>query len=360
MTKKTLISIIAVLLIAGLIYWAVNNKQDTTESTTSLSSETATVTVRDITESIKILGEVKPLLQTEIKSEVSGRIETIHITNGQTVEKDQLLIKLERQSLLNDLKEAERNVDAFRLRLEKAERHFKRLTELRERDFAQQAEYEDAETELKLARIELEIREARLETKREDLDDTIIRAPHEGIVLDLDLNEGQVIVGATSVNNGTVLMRIADLTQLYVATDLNEVDIERIKLNQSAKITFDAIQDIEYPGIITEIAPGAIWKNNLRVFPLEIVFEAKEATIRPGITANIEIPLSQKKQVNSVILSAVFTNDRGDEYVYKQTSPDNWEKTTVKTGISDLLYVEILEGLKPGDIVRTTRPAGQN
>ena len=166
--------------------------------------------------------------------------------------------------------------------------------------------------------------------------------------------EGQVISGASSVSNGTDLLTIAQLNELYMEANINEVDVEKLFIGQAAFLRFDAIPDFEVEGEISVIAPSARKDGNVRVFPIEVVFEVADNRVRPGISATVEVPIEFAEGVVSVLLSAVF-NDDMKNIVYVQTLT-GWERREVTTGINDLQHVEIRSGLEKGEVVALSRP----
>ena len=321
--------------------------------TTSVRTDTAKI--RDLESVVTATGEVLPLLSSVVKSEISGRITKVEVDEGDPVERGQLLLELDRTSLETRVREAERSVEAEQLRLEKAERNFKRLKQLFEKDFVGEREFLDAETDYDLAKLNLEIARARLEDAQEDLSKTSILAPHDGIVTRLDVVEGQVISGATSVSEGTELLTVAELEELYMEADINEVDVEKLDVGDDALLRFDAIPGFTVEGTINKIALSARADGNVRVFPIEVVFESEDARVRPGISATVEIPVASVDDAVSVLLSAVFVED-GDSFVYLRRDGD-WVRQAVETGINDLQHVAIESGLAEEDTVALTRPA---
>lgn len=315
---------------------------------------TDTAAVRDLKTVVPASGEVLPLLSSIVKSEISGRIIKVPVVEGETVKRDQVLLELDRTSLETRLREAERNLEAENLRLEKSQRNYTRLKELFDREFVGEQEYLDAQTDLSLAQLNLEIAQTRLEDAAEDLSKTTIRAPHDGVITLMDVVEGQVISGATSVSNGTNLLTIAQLNELYMEASINEVDVEKLEIGQSAFLRFDAIPDFEVEGEISVIAPSARRDGDVRVFPVEVIFEVADNRVRPGISATVEIPIAAVDEAVSVLLSAVFNND-GASVVYVQ-QPSGWERQVVTVGINDLQHVEILSGLEAGETVALSRP----
>lgn len=317
---------------------------------------TDTVQRRDIKSVVNASGEVLPLISSIVKSEISGRIEQLHVKEGDAVKRGDLLVELDRTSLLTREREAERNLEADELRLEKARRNFERLKQLYAKQFVGEQEFLDAETDYKLAQLNLEIAQARLEDAQEDISKTSITAPHDGIITLMDIVDGQVISGATSVNNGTDLLTLSELEELYLEASINEVDVEKLAVGSEARITFDAIADFKISGKISVVAASARSDGNIRVFPIQVVFEVADARVRPGISASVEIPVAFAENVPSVLLSAVFNDDDGSSYVFLKNST-GWERRTVEIGINNLQFVEIKSGLEPDDVVALSRPA---
>ena len=140
----------------------------------------------------------------------------------------QTLLELDPTSLQTRVNEAERTLEAEQLRLDKFKRNYERLKELHEKEFVGEQYYLDAKTDYNLAKLNLEIAQSRLEEAQEDLSKTVILAPHDGVLTLVDLGEWEVISGATSVSNGTELMTIAQLRELYMEANINEVDVERL------------------------------------------------------------------------------------------------------------------------------------
>jgi len=298
-------------------------------------------------------------VSTDVRSEISGKIDSILIQDGQMVKAGQKLIELDRTSLETDFREAQRNYMGRKLSVDKAQRDYERLLELYNNEFAQEREMLDAKTDLELAKIELEVRQARLDKATENLSKTTIIAPHDGIVANLDINEGQVIIGATSVNQGTSLMTIQNLDGLFVQTDINELDIEKINEGDRVRVSFDAIADQEFKGTVSQVFSYARNVNNQRVFRVRVIFDSAGKNIRPGISASLVFPVVSVEDVPALIISAVYLED-GKEYAYLITGKNDdgsnaLERTPVETGAKDKQYVEIVSGLKLGDEVSLVR-----
>ena len=321
-------------------------------STPPVSEDTASI--RTIVETVKITGHVSPLVSSEIKSEISGRIRAILVDNGERVEKGQLLMELDLSEFESDAKAAERAVESARLRASRSERNFERNRELFEQSFITAKAFEDYKTDLALARNELEIQTAKNQAIQEKLLKTIIRAPHAGFVINLSINPGEVISGATSFSQGTVLMEVADLGELLVETSINEIDVARIFPGISAEVTFDPIPGLKVEASVARISPSARLREKVRVFPVRIVFSSDDPRIKPGMSTNVRIEVGRAEDVVTVVLSAIFS-DEDEKFVF-QAARDGWTRKIVEPGINDSEFVEVKSGLASGDVVALTRP----
>ena len=347
--------LIAVVVVSGGVYLFSRTAGGMRESSQNQMIETAPVVRRElIRQTVRAVGEVSAAAATEIKSEFTGRIAVLHVEDGDVVERSQLLVELDRSEIESQEEELLRGMRSTQLRLEKAERDYERMQGLHEKGFVTEKSYDDARTEWELARNQLEIDEARLQTLREKLAKSTIRAPHDGMVLDCDLREGQIVSGADSVAAGTLLMHIADIDHLLVKTDINEVDVTQMERGMSVQLTFDAIPGLDLEGILQRVSPSARMRDRIRVFPLEIGCQAGDPRLKPGISANAIFTLGTATNALGLVASAVFGG--GDEHHVFVREANGWRRQTVVIGVNDAQYVEIVEGLREGDEVALMRP----
>jgi HlyD family secretion protein len=150
-------------------------------------------------------------------------------------------------------------------------------------------------------------------------------------------------------------MQVADLSQLLVETKVNEIDSPRIHPGLRAQISFDAIQGKTFAGTIETVAPSATLVDQIRVFLVRIRFDGgDDERIRPGISANVVLPVEEVHGVPSLPLAAVFM-DGPRRFVYRKEGGE-FVRVTVGIGVNNLDRVEIRSGLKPGAEVALSRP----
>lgn len=240
---------------------------------------------------------------------------------------------------------------------------------------------------------------ASLEKANKDLSRTAIVAPMDGVVSLLNVKKGESVAG-NSFNVGTEILRIADMDKIEIRVDVGENDIPKVKLGDSALVTVDAYNDRKFKGIVTQIASsnnGAATSSSLASATNDVtqykvyIRILKESYLdllgkgsfpfRPGMSANADIQTRRQVNVLSVPINAVTTREKGDSsaapaagkkkddaeikanesstsdmddlevVVFVKDSTDKVEKVKVTTGIQDINYIEIISGLKPGQMV---------
>lgn len=341
------------LLVSGTLFLSGCSKSDVSPGETS-AIRTAKVEPHDISDAIDITGEVVPVTLWEIKSEISGRVIKVNAQPGDLVTNGQVLVELDRTKLESDRQEAERLVEAADISARHAIKDLRRLEALYESKVVTEKDLLDGQVARDLALNQRDVQRARLESVRQLLIRAVIKAPHAGMVLQHTLREGQVIVGANSFSQGTVLMPVADVSRLLIETDVNEIDSPRIHAGMPASITFDTIRDQTFPGTIETVAPSATLKDKIRVFRVRIRFDGAPPPVKPGISANIALTIEKVVGVPSVPLAAVFA-DGSRHYVFRKEG-DRFVDTTVGIGVNDIKWVQIRSGLELGDEIALSRP----
>jgi HlyD family secretion protein len=212
-----------------------------------------------------------------------------------------------------------------------------------------------------IAENDLKLQRAKLQTLEQQLSKTVIYAPCDGMIIQCDARPGQVIVGASSVSQGTVLMKIVQLDRLLVKSNVNEVDALKLTKAMKAAITFDSIPGLNLEGTVVSVSPSAQQtdgkdgsKESLKQFPVEIACAQTDPRIKLGISANVKIPIAEVKDVVAVSVAAVFTDTTNKIAFVKNGAA--FAKRPVTVGLSDALHVEIKNGLAKGDVVATAYP----
>lgn len=318
---------------------------------------TAKVKAATIAEEIVSVGRIRAVFSTELRAEINGRIAKLIAIDGQQVAKDAEILKLDQTDLLTQLMEADHNITVAKLQAERARRDFDRQSDLKKRALITDKDFEESRISFSLADNNSAICEARAANLRDKLTKTIITAPHAGTLLFKDLTEGQVITSAASQNGGTLLGEVADLSALMVRTNINEIDVARLKVGDAARVRIDPLRGLTLNGIVRRIATSATESqmDRTRLFPIDVVLDATDARLRPGMSATVTFTLARAENTPSLPLTSVFSNADSVRYVFVKKG-EAYEARVIETGIADTRRIQVLAGLEIGDEVALTRP----
>lgn len=310
-----------------------------------------------ISEEIVAVGRLRAVFSTELRSEINGRIVKILGVDGQKVERNQEILRLDQQDLLTQIQEVDRTIEAARLKAQRARRDYERLLNLQQNGVVTTKDLEDARVASSLGENDAAIAEARAANLRDKLSKTVIRAAHNGTLLLRDLTEGQVITGAAAQNGGMLLGEVADLSVLMVRTNINEIDVARLKVGDPARVRVDSIRSMIIAGTIKRISTSASESSvdRTRVFPVDVVLDEADERLRPGMSATVIVTLARAEDALALPLSGVFSTADSARYVFLLKG-ERFEIREVETGIADTRRVQILSGLESGDEVALTRP----
>lgn len=399
MKKKTLIiiGVIAVLLIVLLL---VGKKAGWFGPSGNLKEvEITKIEPIEIIETVSATGKIQPEIEVKLSSEVSGEIIDLPIVEGQIVEKGDLLVRINPdiyQSSLQRSRAGLQNVKAnyaqSEASLKEAKSNYERNKTLFEKGIISKAEwdqivaaYERSEAMKNASYYSMQSAAATVTEATDNLARTTIYAPMRGTISKLDVELGERVVG-TQQMAGTEIMRVADLSKMEVEVEVNENDIVKVSVGDSTKVEVDAYLKREFKGVVTEISNSAIegltadqvtnFKVKVRILESSYrdLLEGKKenySPFRPGMTATVDIITRRKSNVIGVPISAIVikndtTTTKGIKK--KDDSKENLDEKfetvfvkdgdkaklrVVKTGIQDDRNIEIISGLKPGEVVIT-------
>jgi len=341
------------LLVAGLAYW-----MGWVPWAQPLKTDKAPPTVlakrMDIAPVLPLSGEVAPAFQVDVKPEIGGKIKKIHVIAGQNVRKGDLLVTIDDTDLHNERAGAEAEISGARLRVEKILGNFSRAKQLFAQKLLSREEYVNLEADYQIAENELAKSLFRRQTVDDRLAKTRVVSPADGTILDVPVNEGQVVVGAASVNSGTNLMSFADLSRLLINAHVNQLDAGKLSVGQLMEVHSPDSSDQDYQARIEFIAPLATVKNNIKGFEVRGVIEGNRESMRPGVSVSIIVPIGKAEGVVSLPVTAVFERD-GKTVVYVLKGKET-ECRDVVVGLMDSSHVEIKSGLVEGEEVLMVAP----
>lgn len=319
-------------------------------------SLTATAELRDIQMNIRVSGEVQPATQLDVKAEVGGRVLKLNVMPGDTVKAGDILVEIDDRDIRTEQDSARVEIEGAALSVEKLNRNFKRAQELFQQKLVSQEAHDNLKSELDIGKNNHARAERKLQLVEDKLSKTKVIAPGDGTVLNVPIVEGQVIVAAASVNSGTLLMTIANLSRLIVETHVNQIDVDRLALKQKVKLSAESIRDEELEADIFHIAPVASVKNSVKGFTVQAVIGKPSPRLRPGMNVQMTVPVGDAKDAVAVPVAAVFRGEGNGRVVYVRAD-DKTERRTVKIGISNTEHSQILSGLREGEKILLTEPS---
>lgn len=347
--------------------------------------------LRSITETITANGKIQPEKEVKISPDVSGEIVELKVKEGDHVEKGQLLCRIKPDIYISQRDRSLAAISSAQARLTQAEAQFlqanlsyKRNKQLYTEQTISKSDYEQSEASYQVAKSEVDAAkfsvtsaDASLKEANENLTKTSIYAPMTGNISMLLVELGERVVG-TSMMTGTEMMRVADLSRMEAQVQVNENDIVRVKLGDTAVIKVDAYIDDKFKGTVTEIASSAkttgvsadqVTNFDVKILVLpqsyeKMVKEGNPNPLRPGMSATVDIQTVTRNKILTVPIQSVTT--RTDTTKAKETPSGENVRTLafisdgtralardVKTGIQDNSYIEIISGIKEGDEVIT-------
>ena len=307
---------------------------------------------------VDIAGDLEPIDVLEVKSEVSAKIKKLYVELGDHVKQGAPLVDLDDKELQTERGSVLIEIEGAKLEVDKARLDFERDEKLFGRQLIPEKNVADSRSALDLATNRFDRASKRLQTIEERLSKTKIAAPMNGVILELPVVEGQVVVAAASVNSGTMIMKMAKLDQLLIKAHVNQVDVARLNPGMAAEFSVDSVPGVKMEGKIDRIAPTAVVKNNIKGFQVEIRIEKPDERLRPGMTADVVVPINKAENVLAVPLTAVFAEPDDSKVVFVAAKDPKAapEKRPVEVGVSNIQYVEIKTGLDEGETVLLSRP----
>lgn len=305
--------------------------------------DVTTVEPREINERVRVSGELRPVNRAAIEAKVSGTVLEVNARPGQSVERGDVLVRLETDDLQSALVQHNSNLEAARAELELAERTLEKTERLAERGFATTAALEQAQSDVASARANVQGLSAQSETARTALRDAELIAPFDGIVASRSIEPGE------SANANTELLTMVDTSVLEAEVLVSTRDIVRLEVGQRAELQVDGMEDSPVHGTVERINPVA--KEGSRVVPVFIRLENTDGRLWGGMFATGSILVREEKDVLAVPQTAL----RGDEdgrYVLT-VSEGKLVRQSVDVGPSwnGNRLVQITNGIAAGDTV---------
>lgn len=361
--KKVLI-VIAVIFggIIGLYYL-----MKPSDKLTSRQFEFVKVDRGDVTETVTATGTIEPINIVSVGTQVSGIVEKVYADYNDEVEENQLLAELDKFVLNETLQDAKAALDLAKSKKKVAEMNFKRYKDLYAQKLIAKAEMEDAEISLATAEATLLSAQANYNKAQQNMDYARIVSPVSGTVISKEVEQGQTV--AASFSTPTLFKIAEDLRLMQIEASVSEADIGKIKYDMTAKFTVDAYPTDTFTGKVKQIRLSPTTEQNVVMYTVIIEVPNEDKRLLPGMTAFVTVLTAEKKDVvripNTTIQfrpSAALRQKMDGErprnlkasqaVVYTfDASKGKIKPNVVELGLSDVIYSEIIDGVKEGEEV---------
>jgi HlyD family secretion protein len=405
MSKKTIYILIGSLVVVIALLVVLSKTGVIGSKDKGKEVEITTVAASTIVETVSATGKIQPEIEVKISSMVSGEIISLPVKEGQVVKKGDLLVKINPDLYTSGLNRTVANLSGTKAGLSQADASFReakssydRNKTLFDKGIISRSDWDKAIASFAVAKAakqsayyNVQSASASVNEARDNLGRTIIYAPADGTISMLNVELGERVLG-TQQMAGTEIMRVANLNNMEVEVDVNENDIVKIKVGDEAKVEVDAYLKKQFKGIVTSISNSASssltadqvtnFKVKVRILKesYEDLLEGRPLTyspFRPGMTATVDIITKIKNNVLFVPISSVVVKSDTTAVVVgkmqdskkevKEAAPKSDKKfecvfvkvgdkakiRIIKTGIQDDTNIEVLTGLKKGDVVIT-------
>lgn len=266
------------------------------------------VTTRDIVVSASAAGAIEPITTVEVKSKASGEIREVAVETGDVVHKGQRLVQVDQRVPSNALKQAEADLDVAKAQVDNAQSQLRRSEELYKTQSITEQEYESAKLTAANAKAQLVRAQRSLDDAQISFDDTDVRAPIDGVVIERTVEVGTVIASATNnVSGGTVLLKMANLDTVQVRSLVDETDIGKIQAGMPVTITVDAYPNRPFEGSVLKVEPQATTQQNVTMFPVLVRIANPQGLLRPGMNADVEVHVGNREDVLAIPNAALRT-----------------------------------------------------
>lgn len=308
------------------------------------------VTEGTFTTTVEAKGQLKPISSSVVSPSVDGTVDSINVQAGQSVNEGDVLMTIKNDELDRNVAEAQRAVAAAQEDLANAQKALAstQATPTTDVDGASAAAagasagYADTNT-VSAAQRSLASAQANLDQANAKAAGRTVTAPSSGSIVELNAKVGAtvtggMIMGESDTSGGKQCMQIADISKMKVTVQVGEKDIAKIAVGQSANVTYPAFPDIVSQGTVTAIASvansdTANGGGGSATFNVDILIEAPDARLKPGMTAEVSVVTEQLDDVVMVPTMALMTEDGEHYYVNVATDDEGKQTRRVKVTV---------------------------
>jgi len=287
-----------------------NSDSNADEAVSAESILTVRVSRQDMVSEVTTTGQVRPIREIEIKSKASGEVLRFPVETGQIVRAGAILAQVDTTEAATAVRQRRAELDYQRAQLAVAIDRKTSTEELLSRGIVSRAEHNRNVLEHARVLSLIVSTEAALVQALERMSETTVRAPIGGTVIEKLVEAGQIIASATSgVNEGTTLLRTADLTAVQVRVLMDQSNLGRVRPGQKVSVTPDAYRERRFVGRVEKIEPQSVRRRDVTYFPVLIKLENRDGLLLPGMDCSVVIQVSSRVDVLTVSSDAVLPPD---------------------------------------------------
>ncbi len=318
-----------------------------------LTVKTAEAALRDLSQTISYAGAIDSPLRVKIGSEMAGRVAAVYFNELDEVREGQPLIKLEDAEVRAQLNQAQEALNQAQINLVNVESNLARVRTLFKKGFASQEQLDASQQAVDVGRAMVKQSRASYELAAARRNNTIIKAPASGTIVSKNVAVGEIVagpLGGATFSAPTFMAEIADLGNLEVMVDVDEVDIGRIRVGQEAAIAVDAFPEKSYQGVVKEIASMTSSRREVGItYRVKARIINPDTSLKLGMTANLDFLLGKTEQVLTVPKSAIVAE--GNSPFVFTVNGGTLSRKTVAPGVESDEFTAITSGLQPGEKV---------
>ena len=354
MTKK-IIKITLLIAFVGLIFWTFYFLYNKSQKPPEVF-KTTTAFDTSIVKKTVATGSVTPRKEVNMKSQVSGIIEKLYIIAGQQVKQGDVIAKIKIVPNMLNLANAENRISAAQVNYDNSKLDYDRNKVLFDQSVISKADMQAVELRVNSNKVELEAAINQLQIIKEgasktagSTSNTFVKATITGMVLDVPVKEGGQVIESNTFNEGTTIASVANMGEMIFEGKLDESEVGKVHENMDIVLTIGAIDKESFDAKLEYIAPKGITENGAIQFLIRASIDKTNSSfLRAGYSANADIILSKKNKVMA-IPESVLQFDKEKPFVEVEKGNQIFEKRFVKTGLSDGINIEILDGIQKTD-----------
>ena len=352
---KKIIKITLLVAFVGLIFWTFYFLYNKSQKPPEVF-KTTTAFDTSIVKKTVATGSVTPRKEVNMKSQVSGIIEKLYIIAGQQVKAGDVIAKIKIVPNMLNLANAENRISSAQVNYDNSKLDYDRNKVLFDQSVISKADMQAVELRVNSNKVELDAAINQLQIIKEgasktagSTSNTFVKATITGMVLDVPVKEGGQVIESNTFNEGTTIASVANMGEMIFEGKLDESEVGKVHENMDIVLTIGAIDKESFNAKLEYIAPKGVTENGAIQFLIRASIDKTNSSfLRAGYSANADIILSKKDKVMA-IPESVLQFDKEKPFVEVEKGNQVFEKRFVKTGLSDGINIEILEGIQKTD-----------